>query len=175
MTVSSGDTVLLDPDLVPVEKHWDIRWTHCHLVLNKDKKTCHHRRCELLTNGTLRFEQVQPQDAGNYTVEVFDKEGIRQAKRYFLLQVEESSSSISSNNSVVRSVVTCFVLLLFLLLILIIFIVRRRSQSTTSRGQMEDNVYMAMHSHHGNTEKQEEYKKEDDLVYVPFDPAALNM
>ncbi|AWO99732.1 Hypothetical protein SMAX5B_021537 [Scophthalmus maximus] len=91
----SGGTVLLSSDLRRwrVEDQWDVRWTHRHLVLSlkNNMTTCHHGRCELLSDGSLRFSPVHIQDSGNYSLQVFDRGGTRVMRTDFLLRVEGES------------------------------------------------------------------------------------
>ena len=92
MTAQSGDPVLLSSDQLKTrtEDRWDIRWTHLHLMvsLNKNVTTCQHGRCNLLSDGSLRFPMVQPEDAGNYNLEVFHRNGTILMRTHFLLRVE---------------------------------------------------------------------------------------
>lgn len=82
--------MLLHPSLQSegVGTRGDFRWTHPHLLLNNRTTKCHHGRCELLRNGSLRFSQVQPQDSGTYTLEVYDESGVMKEKKVFQLQVK---------------------------------------------------------------------------------------
>lgn len=96
ITARSGEAVLLTSDLQgpELERRKDVRWTHLHLVvsLKNNVTTCHHGRCELLSNGSLSFSRVQTADSGNYSLEVFDEEGKRLYRKDFLLRVEGESS-----------------------------------------------------------------------------------
>lgn len=96
----SGKTVLLPSDLRGgrMNSRWDVRWTHLHLWLSlkNNMTTCHHRRCQLLSDGSLNFSQVQAADAGNYSLEVFDGEGKRLLRRDFLLTVEGETPNTCS-------------------------------------------------------------------------------
>ncbi|XP_049447898.1 uncharacterized protein LOC125898208 [Epinephelus fuscoguttatus] len=172
VTARSGGAVLLTPPLQTPRNRQDVRWTHPRLVmsLKKNVTTCHHGRCELLSDGSLSFSRVQSDDSGSYSLEVFDQDGTRLLKKDFLLTVEDpSSSSSSSSSSVVVSVlVCCFLLLLLLFIIFFILRRRRRSQGTNPTGPLEENVYVTMHGHHGNKGKAIEEKQESH--YVPCHP-----
>lgn len=171
ITAHSGGAVLLTSDLQGLKHRHDIRWTHPHLVmsLKNNVTTCHHGRCELLSDGSLRFSRVQTADSGSYSLEVFDENGKRLMKRDFMLRVEDISS-----NMVVVSVVVCCFLVFFLLFSIIFFILkrRRRNQSMRTAGPLEDNVYVAMHGHHGNKRIDEEEKKHESN-YVPCNPVVF--
>ncbi|XP_074514421.1 uncharacterized protein LOC141782225 isoform X3 [Sebastes fasciatus] len=170
ITAHSGEAVLLTSDLPELKPRQDARWTHLHLVMSRENKvkTCHHGRCELLSDGSLRFSRVQTADAGNYSLEVFDENGKRLIKRDFLLRVEGDSSS--SGSMVVSTLVCCFLVFLLLLFITTFILKRRRrSQRISTTGQVEENVYVAMHSHHGNQRKDEE---KQESHYVPCYPVA---
>ncbi|XP_074514418.1 uncharacterized protein LOC141782225 isoform X2 [Sebastes fasciatus] len=172
ITAHSGEAVLLTSDLPELKPRQDARWTHLHLVMSRENKvkTCHHGRCELLSDGSLRFSRVQTADAGNYSLEVFDENGKRLIKRDFLLRVEGDSSSSSSGSMVVSTLVCCFLVFLLLLFITTFILKRRRrSQRISTTGQVEENVYVAMHSHHGNQRKDEE---KQESHYVPCYPVA---
>lgn len=94
ITARSGEAVLLslDPQETNFEAGQDFRWTHPHLVVSsKNNYTCHHKRCELLRNGSLRFSRVQPADSGRYSLQVFNKTGYLQSTKVFLLRVEGES------------------------------------------------------------------------------------
>ncbi|XP_037646869.1 uncharacterized protein LOC119500911 isoform X2 [Sebastes umbrosus] len=170
ITAHSGEAVLLKSDLPGLKPRQDVRWTHFHLVMSLENKvtTCHHGRCELLSDGSLRFSRVQIADAGNYSLEMFDENGRRLIKRDFLLRVEGDSSS--SGSMVVSTLVCCFLVFLLLLFITTFILKRRRSsQRISTTGQVEENVYVAMHSHHGNQRKDEE---KQESHYVPCYPVA---
>ncbi|XP_040908216.1 uncharacterized protein LOC121191174 isoform X2 [Toxotes jaculatrix] len=160
ITVSarSGETALLPPDQQRgrMEHRWDVRWTHLHLMLSltSNMTTGHHGRCELLSDGSLRFSPVHTQDSGKYTMQVFDQSGKRVMKREFLLRVEESRHTDNT------PLISCLLLLPLLPFIIILFILRRRRrrrriQRTTAAGPgaMEESVYVSMHGHHGNEAK----------------------
>ncbi|XP_070712152.1 uncharacterized protein [Pempheris klunzingeri] len=164
----SGDAVLLTSDLLGgrPESRQDVRWTHLHLVmsLRTNRTTCHHGRCELLTDGSLRFSRVDAADAGNYSLNVFDEGGRLVMKKDFVLMVDAGITTTSS--SLVSSLtICCFLLLLFFI---IFFILRRRSQRMRTAGPPEENVYVVMHSHHGNKEegKEKKQEREEDFPYV---------
>ena len=92
ITARSGEAVLLSSDLQEIDSGWDFRWTHPKLVVSsKTNYKCHHKRCELLGNGSLRFSQVLPSDSGNYSLEVFTKTGKNIQNIVFLLKVEGES------------------------------------------------------------------------------------
>ncbi|XP_039633698.1 uncharacterized protein LOC120544162 isoform X2 [Perca fluviatilis] len=161
----SGEGVLLSSQLRGgLGGGQDVRWTHPRLLLSlKNNVTaCHHGRCSLQRDGSLRFSRVTPADAGNYSLEVFAADGTRLLHRHFLLTVGGSADNISSS-VLVPVLICCF---LFLLFFIIFFILRRRrSQSTRSTGRLEENVYVEMKSHHDNKTKDEEKSQ-----YVPCHP-----
>ncbi|XP_055370692.1 uncharacterized protein LOC114869118 isoform X2 [Betta splendens] len=155
-----------------LEHGWDVRWTHPHLVLSlkNNMTTCHHGRCELLSDGSLRFNRVQIKDSGTYRLEVFYENGTQQMRKDFLLHVEAAGDS----SSTVAVSISC--LLLFLLLLsFIIFILRRRGiRHTDTSGQTEENVYVKMLSHcgkEGEDDVEKKQEKEEDPVYVSCNPA----
>lgn len=81
-----------------VESGWDIRWTHLPdlvLSLSRNMTRCHHGRCELLNDGSLKFSQVWAGDSGNYCLEVFNRSGKVQVKTDFLLRVDGESDIIN--------------------------------------------------------------------------------
>ncbi|XP_026166089.1 uncharacterized protein LOC113132319 isoform X2 [Mastacembelus armatus] len=157
----SGETLLLHPqsDLpsLGLEHRWDVRWTHPHLVLStKNNQTrCDHGRCELLSNGSLRFSPVQIEDSGNYSLEVFDEEGKRLLKKDFLLQVEDDGQTDH-----VALLICCFLLMCLLLFFSIFILRRRRIQRTSAAGPSGENVYVMMHGHRGNKKRCEDEKQE---------------
>lgn len=69
----------------------DFRWTQDRLLVHNKTTKCHHGRCEVLRNGSLRFSQVQPQDSGTYTLKVYDESGVLKEKKVFQLQVKGQS------------------------------------------------------------------------------------
>ncbi|XP_067465194.1 uncharacterized protein [Thunnus thynnus] len=173
-----GKEVVLTSDLQggQIEAISHVNWNHNNeRLLKKNKTTCDHGRCDLQKDGSLRFNHVQAEDAGNYSVEAFDKGGYCLLKKRFLLTVEDvssssssssGSSSSSSSSSLLSSVSVCSLLMFLLLIFITVFILRRRrSQRMRTAGPTEENVYMTMHSHHGNN------KKEEECDYVPCDPA----
>ena len=86
-----GEEVMLPSCLQrgEIEAISDVKWIHNNQrLMNKNKTTCDHGRCDLQSDGSLRFNHVQPEDAGNYSVEVFDKGGRCLQKKHFLLTVE---------------------------------------------------------------------------------------
>ncbi|XP_031174980.1 uncharacterized protein LOC116064074 [Sander lucioperca] len=161
----SGEAVLLSSQLRGgLEGGQDVRWTHPRLLLSlkNNVTTCHHGRCSLQGDGSLRFSRVTLADAGNYSLEVFSAGGARLLHRDFLLTVG-GSADISSSSVLVPVLICCF---LFLLFFIIFFILRRRrSQSTRSTGRLEENVYIEMQSHHGNKMNDKEKSH-----YVPCHP-----
>ncbi|XP_054482284.1 uncharacterized protein LOC129113835 isoform X2 [Anoplopoma fimbria] len=176
VTAHSGGAVLLSSHLQVLKSRQDVRWTHPHLVmsLRSNVTTCHHGRCQLLSDGSLRFNGVQTADAGRYGLEVFDEDGKLLVKKHFLLRVEESEAThtrnLDSSSSMVASVlVCCFLLLLLLLFIILFFLKRRRSQRTRTAGPLEENVYVVMQRHHGNKSKNEEEEKQESN-YVSCNP-----
>ncbi|XP_041808742.1 uncharacterized protein LOC121617611 isoform X2 [Chelmon rostratus] len=170
ITAHSGEAVLLNADLqeVGVRHRPDVRWTHPHLVmsLKSNVTTCHHGRCELLKNGSLRFGRVAVADSGNYSLQVFDEDGTRLKTRDFLLIVEAESSS----SSVVLSVLMGVIPLLLFFIIIFIIMRRRNQRMRKTTGQLQENVYVVMHSNPGNKSKDEEEEREEECHYVPCDP-----
>ncbi|KAM4545850.1 uncharacterized protein PAE49_018303 [Odontesthes bonariensis] len=79
----SGDSVVLPSG----QPRGDVRWTQQNLLLTRTTTRCHHGRCELLSDGSLRFSRLQAEDTGNYTLEVFDEAGNKKEKKVFVLQV----------------------------------------------------------------------------------------
>ncbi|XP_058483915.1 uncharacterized protein LOC131458716 isoform X1 [Solea solea] len=169
----SGDAVLLPSEgqSWTRENVGDIRWTHRHLVLSlkNNRTTCEqHRRCELLSNGSLRFSHVHAEDAGNYSLQVFDPHGTRLVQIHFLLRVEEvKSKNPGEGQTNVLLPISCLSLLLLFFIIIIIFIVRKRTRRTTAEPKEED-VYMPMFGNHSNKRKQ--LVKEEESLYVPCYP-----
>ncbi|XP_027129587.1 uncharacterized protein LOC113744387 isoform X3 [Larimichthys crocea] len=104
INAQSGEAVLMTPDWQGSDHKLDFRrtsqlgppkldyrWTYPHLglmSLKKNMSSCHHSRCELLKNGSLRFSRVQAEDSGNYSLEVFDEDGQLLSKSDFLLIVK---------------------------------------------------------------------------------------
>ncbi|KAM9348768.1 uncharacterized protein ABDE67_010817 isoform 2-T2 [Symphorus nematophorus] len=176
ITAHSGDFVVLSPDIPQAEPQdkRDIRWTHHHLMMSSRgqdrQKTCHHGRCELLEDGSLRFSRVQTADSGNYSVEVFNQKGKILKKKDFLLVVTE----ISSSSSVLVSVLMSFFVLLFLIFIVLFVLMRRRrsqKMSETTTGPLQENIYVEMHGNRSNKRKDEEkQEREEECHYVPCDP-----
>ncbi|KAK9537072.1 hypothetical protein VZT92_006808 [Zoarces viviparus] len=166
ITAHSGGAVLLSSNLQVLRSRQDIRWTNTHLVmsLRTNVTTCHHGRCELLSDGSLRFNHVQTEDAGSYSLEVFDEDGKLLMKKHFLLRVEDTSSS-----TVVSVLVCCLLLLLLLFFIILFFLRRRRNQRMRTSGLLEENVYVVMHSHHGNKKKDGDEEKQESN-YVSCNP-----
>lgn len=167
VTAHSGSSVLLTSDQLRgvVESGWDVRWMHLpRLMLRKNMTKCHHGRCELLNNGSLKFSNVRANDSGTYSLQVFDRNGKVQVKTDFLLRVEADTSSPQ------WPLIPLLILLLLPLLVIILFILRRRrNQRTMTAGPMERNVYVSMHRRHSNRRKGEEEKqeKEEESAYVP--------
>ncbi|XP_042370695.1 uncharacterized protein LOC121964557 isoform X2 [Plectropomus leopardus] len=134
VSAHSGGAALLTSQLWTLRRRQDVRWTHPHLVmsLRNNVTACHHGRCRLLSDGSLSFSRVQSEDAGTYSLEVFDEDGRRLLRRDVLLTVDDLSSSSSSMS--VSVLLVLFVLLL--LVFIIIFIVRRRrSQRARTAGR----------------------------------------
>ncbi|KAM9846610.1 uncharacterized protein ACBR49_009913 isoform 2-T2 [Aulostomus maculatus] len=177
--VHSGEATKLTSGLqeAGMEGKHDIRWTHRHLVLSlkKNLTTCHHRRCELQSDGSLKFSKVQSADAGNYSLEVFDNDGRRLLRRDFLLQLDgDSESSGNGSSSSLLSLLRCSPLLLFLMIIAFLILWNRRGQRKRTPGLMEDNVYVVMHGHLGNKrkeDKEEKQERDEDSIYVTCHPA----
>ncbi|XP_027129586.1 uncharacterized protein LOC113744387 isoform X2 [Larimichthys crocea] len=178
INAQSGEAVLMTPDWQGSDHKLDFRrtsqlgppkldyrWTYPHLglmSLKKNMSSCHHSRCELLKNGSLRFSRVQAEDSGNYSLEVFDEDGQLLSKSDFLLIVKGSSSSPGSTVALVVSVLLCC----FILVFIFIFIKMRRSQNTSATTvQLQENIYVEMHGD-GKKEKQEEEEEEEESHYV---------
>nr|XP_020446854.1 uncharacterized protein LOC109955244 isoform X2 [Monopterus albus] len=176
LSAQSGETVLLTSDWLKgrMENRGDIRWTHPRLVLSTKNNwtTCDHGRCQLLSNGSLTISQIQSEDSGKYSLEVFDEEGQRLQREHFLLRVKEDSHTDN------MLVMTCsFLLLLLLLFFFAVFILRRRrSQRMITAGPVEENVYVMMHGPHGNKRKcdEEQHEREEEPIYIPCN-AAVSM
>ncbi|XP_026214318.1 uncharacterized protein LOC113161041 [Anabas testudineus] len=177
VTVSenSAETILnpLGLQMGTKEHEWDVRWNHNKqlLSLKTNNTKCHHGRCELLRNGSLRFSRVQTEDAGNYSMEVFFENGTRLIRRDFVLRVQAAGTSVGVSMSV-----SCLLLFLLLVIIIIIFMLRRRRMKmTNTSGQVEENVYVRMHSCHGKegTDYDDETRqgKEEESAYVSCHPA----
>ncbi|XP_022077793.2 uncharacterized protein LOC110971706 [Acanthochromis polyacanthus] len=150
VSASGGGDALLKSGLL-MHGQEDIRWTHRHLLLTKNRTSpCLQGRCELCSDGSLKFSRVQTGDAGNYTLEVFDEGGKLKHRKDFLLQVEDvSSSSVGS-----LTFIFCLLPSFLLLLLIAIFILRRRSsQRITITGPKEENIYEDMHGRRGNKEE----------------------
>ncbi|XP_033936131.1 uncharacterized protein [Pseudochaenichthys georgianus] len=159
----SGGAVLLTSDH-QLQLKQDVRWTHPDLLvsLKNHVTACSHGRCQLLHDGSLRFSRVQPADSGNYSLQVYEEDGTRVLRRDFLLLVED----LSSRSVLVRVLILLFLLLLLLFIIIILFVLnRKRKQRIRRSGPLEDNLYVEMHSHHGNK------REEDECHYVPCNPA----
>ncbi|XP_054902908.1 uncharacterized protein LOC129370754 [Poeciliopsis prolifica] len=176
VTRSSGESLKLLPEFRTDFRRkrmgtgLEFRWTHPNLLLNNQKTKCHHGRCELLEDGSLSFSRVQPEDSGDYTLEVYNQRGDREHTQVFHLQVDHlqvEESSRSRTNATVCSLL----LLLILLPLLISFLLwkRRLSRSRTS-GERETQHYVEMRGHHGNKDQEEGEKKEEDPIYVPCYP-----
>lgn len=92
ISVQSGDAIVLRSNLTEADLQLikDLRWTHLYLVvsLKSNVTVCPHGRCELLTDGSLRFNCVNAEDAGSYHLQAFDKYGTRVMTKDFLLQVD---------------------------------------------------------------------------------------
>ncbi|XP_068565428.1 uncharacterized protein [Cebidichthys violaceus] len=166
ITAHSGGAILLSSDLQVLRSGQDVRWTNTHLVmsLKTNVTTCHHGRCELLSDGSLRFNRVQTEDAGSYSLEVFEEEGKLLMKKHFVLRVEDTSSSM-----VVSVLVGCLLLLL-LLFIILFFLRRRRNQRMRTSDPLEEHVYVVMHSHHGNKKKDGDDEEKQESNYVSCNP-----
>ncbi|GAA6228317.1 uncharacterized protein LOC108873623 isoform X3 [Lates japonicus] len=175
----SGETILLpNPNSSGLRgrmnHEWDVRWTYNNqmLSLKSHKMTGHDGRCELLSDGSLRFSQVQAEDSGNYTVEVFDQDGKRLTWMNFQLKVQGIPQTLTNRRT---SLLIGLLLPLSLLLVFVILFIlrRRRIQSTRTKGPTEENVYVSMQGHHGNKRKEEEEEKqetEEEPIYVPCVP-----
>ncbi|KAG7237499.1 hypothetical protein INR49_032248 [Caranx melampygus] len=164
VTVHSGHSVLLTSDQLRgvVESGWDIRWTHLPdlvLSLSKNMTRCHHGRCELLNDGSLKFSQVQADDSGNYSLEVFNQTGKVQVKTDFLLSVDDTS---------LQWPLTSLLLLVLLpLLFIVLFILRRRRmQRTMTTGPMERNVYVSMHRRHSNRRRRRRNRRKRKSLFM---------
>ncbi|XP_020510965.2 uncharacterized protein [Labrus bergylta] len=177
VTARSGDRVLMTSQRLKearLQPGWDVRWTHLHLVMSRSRNVeqCHHKRCKQQSDGSLLFSQVQSQDAGRYSMEVFDASGQRQLNETFLLEVEEAGLDKHGGSSVLVGVFM-FLLLVFIAVFIVIIMLRRRSrQRMTSAGPLQENVYIVMHGHHGNKTKNVEdiQDKEEESHYVSCYP-----
>nr|XP_046266528.1 uncharacterized protein LOC124070567 isoform X2 [Scatophagus argus] len=180
ITAHSGEEVLLTSALHEKELN-NIRWTHSHLMIypKNNRTKCPHGRCELLSNGSLRFSRVHTNDSGRYRLEVFNQEGKILDAKDFLLMVDNvsssspsSSRSSSSSSSVLVPVLMCSFLLLLLSFIITFILMRRLRLRRMVTDLRHDNVYMSMHGHRGNKSKEEEKQQteEHDSHYVPCKP-----
>nr|XP_024659634.1 uncharacterized protein LOC101482828 [Maylandia zebra] len=103
VSANSSTRVMLASGLQgdPRARGYDVRWTQIpHLLLNWNRSTCSHGRCSMLPDGSLEFSQLQTQDSGNYTLEVFDKTGSRLQTKDFLLQVTGFAQRATSSGGV---------------------------------------------------------------------------
>ncbi|XP_068187328.1 uncharacterized protein si:ch211-274k16.2 [Antennarius striatus] len=176
VTAHVGDAVLLSSDLQEVELGviTDIRWTHPHLLISllSDDRKCHHGRCELLRNGSLRFSRVQTADSGNYKLQVFDASGMRVKVKQYQLEVDDVNNNNNGSNARINAAVVpvSIVFVPVLLLFVILFVVMKRSQRMRT-GQVQENMYEVMHNLHGNKRKEEKVEREEESHYVPCHPA----
>lgn len=167
----SGEAVLLLADLQEggLKPGYDVRWTNPGLMVSlKNNILCKHGRCELLKNGSLRFSRVETADSGNYSMEEFDGEGKLLKKTNVLLRVEDSSSS-----TVLVSVLMCVFLLMLFFIIFFIVMGRRNQRARTTTGPLQENVYIVMHSNHGNKREdkgEEKEEREEESSYVACNP-----
>ncbi|XP_034033448.1 uncharacterized protein LOC117516727 [Thalassophryne amazonica] len=147
----------------------DVRWSSLTLLvsLKNNRTQCHHGRCELLSDGSLNFSRISPDDAGEYVLEVFDENGKRVLKRRFELEVEgEDRGGGASANRRTGLLVTAAVLLLFT----VVFCILRRSNQTSAASQLENNIYMEMHSCHDNPRMAQKTERDLEPIYVPCHP-----
>lgn len=97
ISVQSGDAIVLHSNLTEADLRviTDVRWTNLYLVvsLRSNVTVCSHGRCELLTDGSLRFNCVHAEDAGSYRLQGFDKHGKRVMTKDFLLQVDTGGTA----------------------------------------------------------------------------------
>lgn len=97
ITVQSGDAIVLHSNLTEADLQSikDVRWTHRYLVvsLKSNVTVCPHGRCELLTDGSLRFNCVNAEDAGSYRLQAFKRDGSRVMTKDFLLQVDTGGTA----------------------------------------------------------------------------------
>ncbi|XP_069031001.1 uncharacterized protein [Embiotoca jacksoni] len=172
ISATSGEPVRLQSHLLK-DQTWDVRWTNPHLLLMKNRTVRQHQRCELLSDGSLAISRVQSRDSGNYTLEVFDKEGKLKRKKVFILRVEDTSTT-AGGSGLIYNLLFLFLLLLFVIII-ILFIMRRRRRvdRMTISAPKEENEYVVMQSHHGKKGEDEKKtgKEEEESAYVPCSPA----
>lgn len=98
VTAQSGSPVVLTVDQLRggEGKRWDFNWKRMpDLSLWRKQTKCDNGRCELLSNGSLRFSQVWASDSGNYKLAVFNHEGVLQVEAEFHLTVEGESDIIN--------------------------------------------------------------------------------
>lgn len=97
ISVQSGNAIVLHSNLTKADLQLikDVRWTHYYLVvsLKNNETVCSHGRCELLTDGSLRFNCVSTEDGGNYRLQAFDEHGNRVMTKEFLLQVDTGGTA----------------------------------------------------------------------------------
>lgn len=101
VSMRSGEAVALQPNLTDEERRLvkDVRWTHIHLVVSvKNNVTeCHHRRCKLMLDGSLRFSHVLAEDQGDYWMQAFDEHGNRVKTTDFRLLVDAGGTTNCSD------------------------------------------------------------------------------
>lgn len=89
------------PNLTDVDRRLvkDVRWTHRNLVVSvkNNMTTCHHGRCELMVDGSLRFSRVLAEDEGNYWMQAFDEHGNRVKTADVQLLVDPGGTSHRSD------------------------------------------------------------------------------
>lgn len=145
----------------------DYRWTYPHLglmSLKKNMSSCHHSRCELLKNGSLRFSRVQAEDSGNYSLEVFDEDGQLLSKSDFLLIVKGKEKKCFSPSQI--NVITFLTFPYNILLKITVTSVSRQQQQPwqhCSAGGVRSFVLLHpghhLHLHLHKEEKKPEYKR----------------
>lgn len=89
------------PNLTDVDRRLvkDVRWTHRNLVVSvKNNMTmCHHGRCELMVDGSLRFSRILAEDEGKYWMQAFDEHGNRVKTTDVQLLVDPGGTSHRSD------------------------------------------------------------------------------
>ncbi|KAK2852069.1 hypothetical protein Q5P01_008345 [Channa striata] len=159
----------LSPEKNGTTQSWDHRQFILVVSLKRNMTTCEHRRCELLSNGSLRFSRVQTEDSGIYSLEVFYENGTMRIKTDVRLTVEENPTDVQSDNTSVF--IYCLpIFFLLLLFFIILFVLRwRRNGEKKISGPSEENVYVSMRGRRGNTRNDEDKQKrqtEEEPTYV---------
>lgn len=86
----------------------DIAWMKNNTRIGKLKNSTSYfykdygTRAQIFTNGTLRIDKTQESDSGNYTVELFDQDGICIRKEAQHLEIEGKLSFTHYNRNSMR-------------------------------------------------------------------------